>query len=67
MEDQMTKRDEERPWDEDEDVGTRGPDPERLNTELTPEELARRVMKAGKPGQPPKPDVLDEEDEEAGC
>lgn len=36
-------------WDEDEDVGERGPEPKRLNTDETPEELARRVMRAGKP------------------
>lgn len=29
-------------WDEEQDAGTRGPEPERLNTKLTPEELARR-------------------------
>lgn len=40
-------------WDDsedDDDVSTPGPDPERLNIEgFTPEEVARRIMAAGKP------------------
>lgn len=49
-------------WDDEEEDTTRpGPKPERLNTDLTPEELARRVLKAGKP----KPgEIVDDEEEE---
>ncbi len=44
-------------WDEEEEEGTRGPRPERLNTDEDPVEIAREIFRAG------KPDLLDEEEE----
>jgi hypothetical protein len=44
-------------WDEEEDEGTRGPEPERLNADEDPVEIAREIFRAG------KPDLLDEDEE----
>ena len=48
-------------WDdEDEDPSRPGTKPERLQSDEDPEDLVRRIMRAGKP----QPGELDDEDDE---
>lgn len=46
-------------WDEEQDEAMTGPKPKRLNLHEKPDEIARRLMQAGKP----EPGELDEEEE----
>lgn len=63
------KPDKEDDWDDEEEPTKPGPDPERLNIEgFTPEEVARRIMAAGRPqGREEVEAALEDNEEDEEC